>query len=166
MLASLESWEAWETTLPAGIDYAMLNGALEAAISRLVRCPVRVFAALMDKLLGFAQTFSIKVPDPAALIEIYRARVDLPADLMALAVDRAIGEWKWGNRLPLPAELTGFAAAEMIERARDLRKIKTAQRKALSPSGLKLTTGQRSPTMGMTEAESKAYWAERLAGTT
>lgn len=143
----------------------MLNGALEAARSRLVRCPVKIFATLMDKLLGFAQTFSIKIPDPAALIEIYRARVDLPADLMALAVDRAIGEWRWGNRLPLPAELTGFAAEEMMERARDLRKIKTAQRKALSP-GSKLTTGQRSPTTGMTEADSKAYWAERLSRAT
>ena len=143
----------------------MLNGALEAAMSRLVRCPVRVFAALMDRLLGFAQTFSIRVPDPAALIEIYRARVDLPADLMVMAVDRAIGEWKWGNRLPLPAELTGFAAAEMMERARDLRKIKTALRKAES-TGPQLTTGQRSPTMGMTEYESTAYWAQRLARAT
>ncbi|MCR4282793.1 MAG: hypothetical protein NUV72_07175 [Bauldia sp.] len=75
---------------------------------------------MLKPLLDFAVAFGIKLPDRDGLIAIYLEAVRLPADLLREAVDRAVRSWKWGNRLPMPAELVGMVEPEMLERHHDL----------------------------------------------
>lgn len=163
LMSSLQSWEPWESTLPAGVNREAVETALQAARARLSPCDPKTFAVLMDGLLKFAETFSIRVPDVASLIEIYRGKVGLPADLMNLAVERTKADWKWGNRLPLPGELTGMVVEEWGERERDLRKLQGALRKVGPVIRGTYQGAKKSPTTGMSEAEAAAYWARWLA---
>lgn len=77
------------------------------------------FGRAILPLLEFGRQFGIKIPDPEGLIEIYLDAVKLPHDLLAVAVSRAIETWKWGNRLPMPAELMALVETEMNERQLD-----------------------------------------------
>lgn len=117
-------------TFPAGIDRRQVEVALEVANERMKPCDPKTFAVLMKNFLTWAQGFGVKVHDASVITASYRAKLDLPADLMAVAVDRAMGEWKWGNRLPLPAELKGFVSDELAERVGDQLRLRTARLKA------------------------------------
>ena len=117
-------------TFPEGIDRGMVEVALDLAADRLTPCDPKTFAVLMKNLMTWATGFGVKTPDMAVITASYRAHIDLPADLMAVAVDRAMRDWKWGNRLPLPGELRGFVADELAERVLDQLRLRIARLKA------------------------------------
>lgn len=87
-------------------------------------------AVILDSLLAFARGFNIPVPDAKAVTDAYLdGLADLPADLLQQAVRHARGNWKWGNRLPTPAEVKEPIAEELSRRTRELAQARIAVRK-------------------------------------
>ncbi|MBC8158173.1 MAG: hypothetical protein H8E94_02455 [Alphaproteobacteria bacterium] len=90
-------------------------------------CDAQAFAVAIDKLFKFGRTFGLKNQATEDATKFYReALKDLPADLVVKAVDGAIKSWKWGNRLPLPADLMDEVKDEWARRRLAKTRLKVA----------------------------------------
>lgn len=107
----------------------MIRAALDIAEARRAPCSPVEFARALDKLFAFAANFGIKA-DVASTTRIYRDTLNLPADLLNLAVERTLRQWVWGNRLPMPGDLLKFVDDELRERTADYFTLRTAMGKA------------------------------------
>lgn len=107
-------------------DEATAEGIADAIAGydrALVPADARAFAVTIDRLFAFARVFGLGNPDTRAAVGFYRqALADVPPDLLAEAVRRIVGAWRWGHKLPLPADLRATIADELgrrkVERAR------------------------------------------------
>lgn len=114
--SSLTNWRPGEQ-LPRGTSRAELVTARETYRRALKPGGVEAFAPAMDRLLEFAGTFGVPDDKARSALGFYRdALAALPADLMALAVQRTVSGWTRFARLPLPAELTATVAEEFAKR--------------------------------------------------
>lgn len=85
------------------------------------------FCVAMDSLVTFAVAYNVSTPEIESTIKIYASTVGhLPEDLLALAVERTVRHWTWGNRLPMPGELEAFIAPELTARTTIKNRIGTA----------------------------------------
>lgn len=129
---NLDGWRP-EYDLP---DKVAANPALiDTAITRFdIACSPasdKQFAVLAAQLVKFGRAFNIDVPDVSSVTAFYHdAFFAVPADLTTIAFTRARASWKWGNRLPLPADLLAQIAPELSERQSILSTLMTAKRKA------------------------------------
>lgn len=107
-----------------------LQSIIETLRRWLVQADPYTFGLQMARLFEFARSFGINVPNETSALKIYRATLEvLPPDLLTLAITRTVETWKWGNRLPLPADVRAMVSEELIRRRLDLTKAQTAQRK-------------------------------------
>jgi hypothetical protein len=131
---SSPSWlQRWQTSepLPSGVTAEAISRVIAAHDAALQPAPAEVFAVSVDRVFAFARTFNIAVPDTKAAVRFYRdGLADIPADLLDLAMRRAVDGWKWGNRLPMPADIKAQIAPELAARKLALARLKTAEMKA------------------------------------
>lgn len=74
-------------------------------------------AVAVRKIIAFGRNHNIKMPDPASVTEDYCQHLKaLPSDLLDKAVLSLTGTWRWGNRLPMPAEILEAVQEEMTAR--------------------------------------------------
>lgn len=92
----------------------------------------QTYAVQMAKLMEFARTFDVKVPNERSAQKIYRETLGvLPADLLALAITRTIETWRWGNRLPMPGDIRATVRDDLARRRNDLSTLRIASSKAV-----------------------------------
>ena len=109
--SSAESSPALESSSP-------IEAALAAFDSENPRPDEHEFAVLIKPLFDFAVAFGLPVDAKQVepMTSVYReALAEVPADLLAIAVATVRRTWKWGNRMPLPADLLAAIDGDMRE---------------------------------------------------
>lgn len=82
------------------------------------------FMVAIDDLFKFARAFRLgNVDAESATGFFYEAVADVPIDILRVAVKSLIGNWRWGNRMPLPADLRASVPAEFGERKHALANV-------------------------------------------
>lgn len=131
---SVEDWVLTEFQPMAPIPAAMascLPAAIEAADSQLAPAPATAVMPLVKDLLAYARAFGIQVEAPAITVitrSYAEALSHLPADLLVEAFRRGRASHRWGNRLPLPAELAATVKDELSRRRLIALRLRTALR--------------------------------------
>lgn len=116
-LAAMDRWTPG-TDLSSTITADVIATAIELAQARVQRDvdTDKAIAVMAMRVRDFATTFKIEI-DSAAIAREYREHLHaLPSDVIPVAVHRCLGNWKWGNRAPMPADLIAAVAPEMIAR--------------------------------------------------
>ena len=117
--------------LPDAITPERIQAAIDAQQRALSPASNKAFAVTIDRLFAFARTFGLANPDAAAATKFYReAMSDVPIDLLDRAVSSVCRDWKWGNKLPLPADLRNQISAEMTARRVTLARLELAHKRA------------------------------------
>lgn len=144
----LASWNA-SMVLPDHVTDDMLNLAVADATAALTPATVQTFAVTISELFEYAWAFDIgsfaglsedeRRKKTAAQSKLYReALEDIPADLLALSVKRIRTSWKWGNKMPMPADLREAISDEMAKRKSSLARPQMALKfgkRMYQPSG-------------------------------
>lgn len=115
----LKRLAAWEPAydLPAGVTRDLLAAGLADAEAACAPAGEELALVILDRLFRFARTFGIKIGDTANATAFYlEALDDLPADLLVAAVDQVVRSYRYGHRLPPPADLRGAVAHELVVR--------------------------------------------------
>jgi hypothetical protein len=131
------NWDALES-VPTDVA-AILPRALPAAERDLAPADAQAFAVAMDRLLTWVEQFGIIALERDGLrrreqirniVAGYRpALADVPADLLAVAVDRTIAQHRYRN-LPLPGDIRATVEPELRDRKYLLDRLRTADLKA------------------------------------
>jgi hypothetical protein len=120
--------------IPAGLP-EILPRALAEAERATTPADKRAVAVALDKLWRFGETFGLwkRPATKEAVADATRFYADvlaeLPSDLVMKAVDEVCRTHKWGNRLPLPADLSATVSAEMSARKQELIRLRLAKAK-------------------------------------
>ncbi len=102
---------------------------MSAYQASLVPADAKAFGVIIDRLFQFVRTFGIGNPDVVTATRFYRQGLaDLPADLLSEAVDAIVRDWRWGAKLPLPADLRNAVADELQARSAPLRRLEVLKR--------------------------------------
>lgn len=125
-----EDWawlENWKPHQPVPLARATLE-AMKAKLERsLFPTGPQEMAIALDKLFKFARAFGISTEATEEATTFYAEALEkYPADLIAKAVDKVCASWRWGNKLPLPADLANEAAGEWKRRKSKLVDVKVA----------------------------------------
>jgi len=120
--------------VPAELTRDRLQAAIDAQQALLEPADIKAFAVLVAKIFEFARTFGLANPDTEAATKFYReALSDLPPDLLQRAVSDVVREWKWGNKIPLPADIRNQVEAELTARKVMLVRLEMAEKRAPMP---------------------------------
>ena len=133
-------------------DYQVTR-ALQDLRALTVPATAEEWAVLIDRLMAFSRAFGLNVGDTEiAVREYHNALHDVPYDLAGKAIDQLIRTWKWGNRIPLPADLRECLPAEHYKRLRALSLFEDEARERNLPCASKVlavvkgfTTARRMP---------------------
>ena len=123
--------EGWQTShdLPRGITPDLLEGALLDAHTALRPATGEAFAVIIDRLFRFAETFSVKDAGIREAMKFYaEALDDIPPDLLVKAVDSVVRNYKYGHRMPPPADLRAVVDEDLGKRSNAKAQIETAQK--------------------------------------
>ena len=116
--------------------------SLERRQHALKPASVQEFGVAIDRLFQFARTFGIAPDNVADMTSFYRQALDdVPADMVREAVDNIIRTWKWGKKMPMPADLR-----ERVEKELTLRRIELQaeqRRQVERPVQVRLTEEER-----------------------
>lgn len=100
-------------------------------LAALVPAPVQVMAIELVRILDFARTYNVAIPDREGALAIYRESLaDLPTDLLGLAVERIVKTWAWGNRLPMPADIRALVVDDLARRKLAMVRLTMLERQA------------------------------------
>lgn len=70
------------------------------------RASTKECAVAFDQLFAFGRTFGLGGGDTESAVEFYqKALADLPAWALEKAIDSLCSNWRWSNKMPLPADL-------------------------------------------------------------
>lgn len=111
--------------LPRGLTVERVQAALEKARATMTPADLPDLANAIDDLITFGRAFDLLANGSPETIEAMSAIYgkglgDLPADLLASAIDATRASWKW-PRMPLPADVRVHASEEMGERRTVIR---------------------------------------------
>lgn len=128
-LSALMEWHPSDPRPPAPAS------ELLTVISKLERDLIPAtkeeYQEIMTRLADLGAGFGIVAPDPARIMKIYRDTLSpMPAELLSIAITRIKLTWKYGNRMPLPAEIRAMVSREWAEAHRCLNRAKIALQKA------------------------------------
>jgi hypothetical protein len=86
------------------------------------------FAVIIDRLFRFAETFSVKDAGIREAMKFYaEALDDIPPDLLERAVDSVVRNYKYGHRLPPPADLRAVVEGDLVARGAARARIEAAR---------------------------------------
>lgn len=116
-LAIVTTWTPG-TELSSTMTISRTQTALVAARSRVSADPMTraAIGAATLRIRDFAATFAIQINAGALAAEYQEHLAELPSDVIPVAVHRCLGNWKWRNWAPMPADLIAAVAPEMIAR--------------------------------------------------
>lgn len=84
---------------------------------RLEPADEKAMAVALAKLQEFGRTFGIPADNVAGAVPYYRdALKHLPADFLMEAIAETCRTWKWGHKMPLPADVVANAPKEWLRR--------------------------------------------------
>jgi hypothetical protein len=114
---------------------------------------VEAFAVLVARIFDFARTFGLANPDAGMATKFYRdALADMPQDLLSRAVSDICREWKWGNKIPLPADLRNQVERELTQRKVDLSRLELVASRVVARSRQEPIAVQRNVSPLVTQA--------------
>lgn len=120
---------------PARLTHSQLDLAIGAQRQLMEPSDVKSFAVIIERLFSFARTFGLANPDTRAATGFYReALKDVPTDLVDRAVSAVCRDWRWGNKLPLPADLRNQVSEEMTSRRVMLARMEMAAKRLPPPA--------------------------------
>lgn len=126
MASRLTGWTPVEP-LPPGVTADGLRQELARLEDAAHPASPEDWAVLIGLLRRLATAFRIEVDDWAMLTRLYAEGLrDLPADLLRQAVQRVIGHWTNGFRMPLPGEIRAEVAADLAARTATVARLRTA----------------------------------------
>jgi len=104
------SLPAWALSTAGEVPEWVKIGDLQAAVSMLVAttrpASIKECAVAFDRLFAFGRTFGLGGGDTAAAVKFYQeALADLPAWALERVIDSTCHNWRWSNKMPLPADL-------------------------------------------------------------
>lgn len=115
-LRLLASWSPADP-VPADLTQERTAALIVAQRASLAPTEAKAFAVLIERLFAFARTFGIANPDAAEATRFYRDTLgDLPPDLLERAIATICRDWKWGHKLPLPADVRAAVVDELVRR--------------------------------------------------
>lgn len=119
--------EDWKPHQPVPLSKVLLE-AMQAELERtLYPAGPQEMAIALDKLFRFARTFGISTETTEEATVFYRdALKKYPIDLIIVAVDRVCASWRWGSKLPLPADLTNEVSGDFRRRRSKLVDVRVA----------------------------------------
>lgn len=124
LATTLAGWELSHGSPPATREE--LAAGYRECRNLLERSTHEAIGVFVDKLCDFAGAFGIKA-DAKELTKIYAdGLIDLPSDLLMRAYEEAVKNWRWGNRLPMPADFRGFVQPELDRRKALFRRMELA----------------------------------------
>ncbi len=132
-------------TLPNKITMEMIDSAIVDADNKLIPADEKSFAVILSGLFEFAWAFDLGgfggMPDnirrgkSKAQTKIYQSALgDVPVDVLKIAIDKVCAGWKWGNRMPLPADIRAEIREDMAERTHCRARLKVARSLGRLPS--------------------------------
>lgn len=122
----LSGWTPVEP-LPPGVTADGLRQELARLEDAAHPASPEDWAVLIGLLRRLATAFRIEVDDWAMLTRLYAEGLrDLPADLLRQAVQRVIGHWTNGFRMPLPGEIRAEVAGDLAARTATVARLRTA----------------------------------------
>lgn len=125
----LEEWQI-QDQLPATFTEHKLTAAYQRIQQSLAPADEKAMAVALDQLFRFARTFGIPSQDATNATAFYRdALKEYPPDLLTKAVRSVCANWKWGNRMPLPADLKEAVSKEWLRRQLLAMRLRQAMRK-------------------------------------
>lgn len=122
----LSGWTPAEP-LPPGVTAGGIRQELARLEAATHPASPEDWAVLIGLLRRLATAFRIEVDDWALLTRLYADGLrDVPADLLRQAVQRVVGHWTNGFRMPLPGEIRAGVAADLAERVGAVARLRTA----------------------------------------
>jgi hypothetical protein len=115
-LSALEEWQPREQ-LPETWTVAQLETTAASLKAQLSPCQPEALMVEIAKLMDFGRAFNLPIPNTATLIDNYRDKLGhLPADILQTACHETTSSWKWGNRMPMPADILEAANRHLTAR--------------------------------------------------
>jgi len=131
-----------------------IRGQLAFYDRALISADDRAWGEAMDLLFVWAAVFKVDVSSVGDAAKLYRETLkDLPGDLVRKAVKELTATWRWGNRLPLPADFRN-AVGEALERRQNTRRV-------LGMAAAKLAREAAANDAAKKTAEIDKWWAEK-----
>ena len=131
-LPDLDTWQIAEP-VPASLTREKLSTAILAWTEALKPSTDGQYRNAMARLIRFGAAFGIPTGNAKMAQEVYHETLSaLPSDLLELAMVRIQREWSWGNRLPMPAEITRTIEEELSQRRVRLTRAQMAMKRLQS----------------------------------
>lgn len=128
---ALQALDRWKPEEVAPLNRSELDTLIESLTTSLRPAPQRDYVRQLARLVEYTAAFGIPCQAPEVVQGIYREQLgDLPADLLAKAIDQTRATWQWSNRMPFPIEIRSHVAADLAKRKSLLSKAQVAKLKA------------------------------------
>lgn len=142
VLSGLSKWRVGDDPFATKAELITVATALEAPLQQTLKTnnpeALKAFAVFSAQLLEFGRAFGIPIANPDVLIGIYkRDLADIPAALFQPALEAVTGNWRWGNRMPMPADIRAAISKQRQERESQVARARVAA--LYAPQSLKST---------------------------
>jgi hypothetical protein len=143
------------------IPEAVTIARLQAVMTALEDSPTTEaqFWVAIEPLFKLGDTFGLPTPPTPAVQLYWRALQDLPVLVVVETVETLVRTWKWGNRLPLPAEVREQVPKAYLRRLKQRASAKMALSRLahqIAVEACDATTWQRDEANA---AETETHWA-------
>lgn len=153
LLSAIAEWKLPDPP-PENWTPTMMEHAIALVDQALLPSNPKAVMVAIDKLLAFGRAFNLPTPEKSVVIESYRDQLsNLPADLLERAVTETIGNWRWGNRMPMPSDIRATVEGELLRR----RVLRGRAQMALR----KLQTRTTNSTSRLTSTGARRQWVKR-----
>lgn len=115
-LSEIEDWRLCDP-LPEAWTVSRLENTGTQLQCGLLPCQPEELMVAIGQLTDFGRTFNLPIPNLSGLIERYQQDLaHLPGDILAKAAKQIMASWKWGNRMPMPADILALAHPYLMQR--------------------------------------------------
>lgn len=140
--------------LPTSLSLSQIDTQLTHYERALRPASAEFWATELDRLYLFAAVFKVPMDNIVATTRMYSETLsDLPPSLVRNAITEALKGWRWGNRLPMPADLRAFVSDALERRRKGLRTLTAARAKAARE--------KEASDAAKKQAEADQWWVEK-----
>lgn len=129
LLTKLEKWSPMYEPPGTPAELSTASSALQRSMAPASGAEYQQAEADLKRWM---KGFGMQSAAPEVVLAAYRKTLaHLPADLLALAVERIITTWKWGAKPPLPADILATVRDDHARRILLASKSKMAEQRAM-----------------------------------